>query len=117
MTHITSFYKNKCRDLIEQVNFLQNKINTLLVEKSRGFDVAQEQQNLLHPPSWYTNHGLPNPWDRMSPRERSREWQRHLEYWSQMDLGTPGQQGFPIMPRYNPGDGNVGRSAGESLGL
>ena len=115
MNHITSFYKNKCQDLIEQVNFLQNKINTLLTEKSRGYNVAQEQQNILHPPAWYTNHNLPNPWDAMTPRQYSREWQRHLEYWSQMDLGIPGNQGFPRMPLYTPKVAD--RSAGESLGL
>lgn len=115
MNHITNYYKNKCEILTEQLNSLQNQINTFLTEKSRGYNVAQEQQNLLHPPAWYTNRGLPNPWNAMTPQQRSKEWQRHLDYWSSMDAGTPGLQSAPSMPLYNPRGAD--RSAGESLGL
>ena len=115
MTHITSFYKNKCQDLTEQVNFLQNKINTLLTEKSRGYNVAQEQQNILHPPAWYTNRGLPNPWRNMTPKEYSIQMARLLNYYQDMDAGQAGVQNIPNMPLYNPK--GAGRSAGESLEL
>ena len=115
MNHITSFYKNKCQDLTEQVNFLENKINTLLTEKSRGYNVAQEQQNILHFPSWYINRGLPNPWRNMSPKEQSKQLARLLNYYRDMDAGQPGYQNIPQMPLPSPE--KAGRSAGESLGL
>jgi|688.fasta_scaffold198568_4 hypothetical protein len=115
MNHITNYYKNKCEILNEQLNSLQNTINTLLTEKSRGFDVAQEQQNLLHPPNWYRNRGLPNPWDAMDPKQRSRELQRLLDYWSSMDIGAPGLQTVPNMPFLNPRPAEF--SIGERLHL
>jgi hypothetical protein len=115
MNHIQNFYKNKCENLTEQINYLKNEFNTLITEKSRGFNVAQEQQNLLHPPAWYTNRGLPSPWDAMSPKQRSRELERLLNYYSQMDAGSPGVQNVPNMPLSNPR--GAGRSAGESLEL
>lgn len=115
MNHITNYYKNKCENLNEQLNSLQNKINTFLTEKSRGYSVAQEQQNLLHFPSWYINRGLPNPWTNMSPKERSIQLARLLNYYQEMDAGQPGYQNVPQMPLPSPE--KAGRSAGESLGL
>jgi hypothetical protein len=115
MNHIQNFYKNKCENLTEQLNYLKNQFNTLITEKSRGFDVAQEQQNLLHPPNWYTNRGLPNPWRNLTPKEYSKQLARLLDYYSQMDAGAPGVQNVPNMPSYNPRA--AGRSAGETLEL
>jgi len=113
MNHIQNFYKNKCENLTEQLNYLKNQFNTLLTEKSRGFNVPQEQQNILFPPAWYTNHGLPNPWHAMTPQQRAKEWQRHLDYWTSMDAGTPGLQSAPNLPAWNPK--GAGRSAADGI--
>ena len=117
MNHITNYYKNKCENLTEELNSLKNIINTFLTEKSRGYDVAQEQQNLLHPPAWYTNRGLPNPWRNMTQKEYSIQLARLLNYYRDMDAGQVGIQNLPNMPTWNlPGE-FPGRSAGEALEL
>lgn len=93
MNHLINFYKNKAEQLQEKLNSLEKEL--FLIERYREFEVAPEFQNMLYPPAWYVNRGLPNPWDAMDPKTRSKELQRHIDFWTTRSGTNPVGPGIP----------------------
>lgn len=96
MNHITSFYKNKCQDLIEQVNFLQNKINRFLKEDDAGDSYPAIAQ------TYHGNNGVANTPRRISGDElmySTSFWNPNDPYWSTSE-GIAWKAGWSYLIRY-----------------
>lgn len=117
MNHLINFYKNRAEQLQEKIN---NLVKTLpLYEKHRGFDIESDYQNMLYPPNYYIQRNLPNPWDKMDPKTRLKELERHIPFWTTRDGTNPVGQGsitpnLPNFPHSFPSA--AGRSALQSTG-